>query len=260
MIDLRLGKQDPTADDRDLRLGAYLDDATALPAVPAMFGPKGGLNLVGHWGMLGNDEWGDCAIAGPAHETMLLTKEGTGTAAPFTTTSVLADYARITGFNPNDGPPGQNPTDQGSNVRDVARYRRTTGLLDATGTLHKIAAFLAIDPRHLPHILAAAYLFDGVGLGIQVPDSAQRQFAAGQAWTPVPGASIEGGHYVPLIAADPSWLYVVTWGRVQRMSRSFWLTYGDESFTYLSTEFFHGGVSPDGFNLAQLRSDLALTA
>ena len=34
--------------------------------------------------MLGNDEWGDCAWAGPAHETMLLSAEG-GAAATFTT-------------------------------------------------------------------------------------------------------------------------------------------------------------------------------
>jgi hypothetical protein len=41
-------------------------------------GPSKRLNArfaVAHWGMLGNDHYGDCVWAGAAHETMLWNKE-----------------------------------------------------------------------------------------------------------------------------------------------------------------------------------------
>src|SRR6202035_3127836 len=100
---------------RDLLFRTYVQEA-ALPTPPAQFGHE---TLFGPkaWGMLGNDEWGDCAWAGPAHETMILTTEG-GHAASFTTAGVLSDYSAGTGFDPNAGSPGSNPTDKGSNVRD----------------------------------------------------------------------------------------------------------------------------------------------
>ena len=126
MPGLRLGKKPATDDAKDLLFSSYVD-ATQLPPTPAEFGheklfpPKG-------WGMLGNDEWGDCAWAGPAHETMLLSTEG-GHAAAFTTAGVLSDYSAGTGFDPNAGPPGKNPTDNGSEVRKVLSYRRKTGII-----------------------------------------------------------------------------------------------------------------------------------
>ena len=246
----KYGKLAATEDSRDLKLGAYIDDAAVLPKIPASWGttdpfPAG-------WGLLGNDTWGDCAIAGPAHETMLWTKEGTGHAATFTDACVLSDYSAITGFDPNDP-----STDQGSNVRTVAGYRKRVGMIDASGKRHKIAGYVSIDHRNLAHVLAAGFLFDAVGIGFQVPASAQEQFGNRQPWTVVPGSPIEGGHYVPLVGADLGWLYIVTWGRVQKMSRQFFAKYADETWGYLSTEFLHGGKSPDGFNLTQLRADLA---
>jgi len=241
---VKLGKQAATYLDSDLRLSSYL---TKLPPIPPKFGKT---DAFADWGMLGNDSVGDCAFAGPAHETMLWTLEG-GKPASFTTAGVLSDYSAVTGYDPNDP-----STDQGSNVHDVARYRKATGLIDGHGHRHKIAAYLSIDHRNMAHIVAAAYLFDAVGLGILVPASAQEQFAAGEPWTVVPGSPIEGGHYVPLIGVDPHWLYVVTWGKVQRMSRNFYVNFGDEAWAYLSTEFLKAGKSPDGFDLAQLQADL----
>lgn len=251
---LRLGKLPATHDPRDLVLGTYLADTVVLPQIPASVGhyqllPKSG------WGMLGNDEYGDCAWAGPAHETMLWTKLG-GHAATFTTADVLADYAAGTGFDPNAGPPGANPTDQGSNVRDVANYRRKTGIVDAHGHRHKIGAYVAVHPDNFAHCRAAVYLFGALGIGFQVPQSAMTQFENHQPWDVVPGSPVEGGHYVPVLGIDPVYLYVVTWGRIQVMTRRFFATYCDEAYAYLSVEQLTNGKSPEGFNLAQLTADL----
>src|SRR5713101_6032629 len=138
MPGLKLGKLPATRDTRDLLFARYVD-TTKIPTPPAQFGHEQLFPIKG-WGMLGNDDWGDCAWAGPAHETMLLTKEG-GKSATFTTAGVLSDYSAGTGFDPHRGPPGNNPTDQGSDVRQVFGYRRNTGIVDVQGRRHKIGAY-----------------------------------------------------------------------------------------------------------------------
>jgi hypothetical protein len=252
MPTLKLGKKPATDDSRDLLFSTYLD-ATKLPAVPtqfgheALFGPKA-------WGMLGNDEWGDCAWAGPAHETMLLTKEG-GKPASFTTAGVLSDYSAGTGFDPHSGAPGHNPTDKGSDVRAVLKYRRKTGIIDAAEKRHKIGAFVKLEPKNLTHVYQALYLFQAVGIGIEFPGTAMEQFNEGKPWSVVPGAQIEGGHYVCCVGKRAN-IDIVTWGALQQMTVEFFEQYCDEAWVYISTEDLSKGEDPDGFNLTQLRADL----
>ena len=46
-------------------------------------------------------------------------------------------------------------------------------------------------------------------------------------------------------------------GARQGMTEAFFTTYCDEAWAYISTEDLTNGVDPEGFNLTQLRSDLA---
>ncbi len=254
MPGLKLGKKPATHDARDLLFTKYVD-AAQIPPAPAEFGHEKLFPAKG-WGMLGNDEWGDCAWAGPAHETMLLSTEG-GHPAAFTTAGVLSDYAAGTGFDPKAGPPGNNPTDKGSNVRDVLSYRRKTGIIDSTGKRHTIGAFVKLEPKNLAQIYQAMYLFQAVGIGIEFPGSAMEQFHEGKPWSVVPGAQIEGGHYVCCVAKRPAGIDIVTWGALQPMTVEFFETYCDEAWAYLSTEDLQQEKDPEGFNLTQLNEDLA---
>jgi hypothetical protein len=253
MPELKLGKLPAAPDARDLMFAKYVD-TTKIPAPPAQFGheqlvpPKG-------WGMLGNDQWGDCAWAGPAHETMLLTTEG-GKPAAFTADGVLSDYSAGTGFDPKSGPPGSNPTDQGSQVRAVLGYRRTTGIVDAQGNRHKIGAYVSLNPGDLTQVYQAMYLFQVVGIGIKFPSSAMDQFNRGVPWDVVAGSPIEGGHYVCCVAKRNN-IDIVTWGALQEMTVAFFTTYCDEAWTYISTENLQANKSPEGFDLQQLQADLA---
>jgi hypothetical protein len=253
MPGLKLGKQPATKDPRDLVFAKYVD-TSKLPTPPAEFGheslfpPKG-------WGMLGNDEWGDCAWAGPAHETMLLTKEA-GQAATFTTQGVLSDYSAGTGFDPDKGPPGQNPTDRGSNVRDVLGYRRKTGVVDSTGKRHKIGAFVKLNPGNIEHVFQALYIFQAVGIGLAFPDFAMEQFRRGEPWDIVAGAPTPTeGHYVCCVGKKAN-IDLVTWGTLQQMTVPFFEKYCDEAWTYLSTEDLKGERNLEGFDLEQLTADL----
>lgn len=224
-------------------------DKSVLPKLPRTFGHED-LIAPTAWGMLGNDEVGCCVFSGAAHEHMLLTREGDVPDATFTTANVLSDYSAVTGYNPNDP-----NTDQGTDMGVAAAYRRKTGIIDAKGRRHKIGAYLALEPGDQHELFLAVYLFGAAGIGIEVPSSAMDQFNKHKTWDVVTGSSIEGGHYIPLIAKRTN-LNVVTWGRLQPMTTRFLTKYNDESIAIVSEEILTKGKSPEGFDRGGLMAAL----
>lgn len=242
---MKLGKTPARAGAVKLRLSSYLDKS-ALPKLPARFGHE---TLVTDWGMLGNDQFGDCVWAGAAHETRLWGAEA-GTPIAFTDKAVLSDYSAVTGFNPADP-----NTDHGTDMQVAASYRRKTGIVDAAGRRHKVEAYLALKPGDVTEHYYAMYLFGAVGIGIEFPSSAMNQCNAGKSWSVVSKAKIEGGHYIPLVAKRAH-LECVTWGKPQAMTVGFFQKYNDESVAYVSAEALANNKSPEGFDLATLLADL----
>lgn len=244
---LHLGKTPARSGAMKFKLSDYLN-RKALPKPPATFGHEG--LIPASWGMLGNDSYGDCVWAGAAHETMMWNAEA-GVKVAFTDKAVLSDYSAVTGFNPK-----KPNTDQGTDMVVAASYRRKTGIVDAAGKRHQVAAYLSIKPGDLNEHLAAAYLFGAIGIGIEFPASAMDQFNAGKPWDVVSRSKIEGGHYIPLVARRAN-LECVTWGKVQQMTSAFFQKYNDESVAYVSLEALKNNKSPEGFNAAQLQADLS---
>lgn len=239
----KLGKTPARPGAVKFRLTNY---ATTLPKPPTA---EKAVDL--SWQMLGNDSVGDCVFAGAGHETMSWNKE-TGKTITFTDKSVLSDYSAVTGYNPNDP-----NSDQGTDMQVAASYRRKTGVLDGSGKRHQVAAYLAITPGDKTLLKQAIYLFGAVGIGIQFPASAMTQFNAGKPWTVVSKSPIEGGHYIPAIGYDSKYVYIVTWGKTQKMSWGFYKKYCDEAICYLSNEMLTNGISLEGFNSSQLMADLS---
>lgn len=216
--------------------------AGKLWSIPTSFGKYA---LVGSdWGMLGNDEQGDCFWAGSAHETMLWTAEGAGLAA-FSTEGVEADYHAVTGEG-----------DNGTDVLEGYKFRKKTGIQDANGMRHLLGAALTIEPGNVQEIEEAAWLCGAVGLGLQLPESAQDQFGEGKPWT-VTSAPIEGGHYVPVVGKLGAYILIVTWGRIQKVTTSFIRKYNDEAYALVSQEDVVNGTLPNGLNSEQFNADLA---
>jgi len=210
--------------------------------------------------MLGNDQWGDCVFAGTAHQTMVWNRLGSKITVPFNDNVVLGDYSAVTGFDPNAGPSGNNSTDQGTDVHDGLNYIRNTGVQDSTGTRHKIAAYVALDPKNWDQLMLATYIFSAVGIGFEFPNSAMTQFNRNEIWDVVPGAVIEGGHYVPVVGtmARTKVATVVTWGRRQQLTRAFYELYNDEAYGILSPEQLRSsGTDLHNFDLVTLQADLA---
>jgi hypothetical protein len=107
----------------------------------------------------------------------------------FTCLNILEQYSAYSGYNLQTG-----ANDNGSNVRDVLNWRQTKGLVDTAGVAHTIGTYVALEPGNSDQLWEALWLFEAVGIGINFPNSAMDQFNAGQIWSVVPGATIDGGH------------------------------------------------------------------
>jgi hypothetical protein len=204
--------------------------------------------------MLGNADWGDCTCAGDGHIAEILTFYGQGTETVITDTETLAAYSAISGFNPHDGPPGQNPTDQGATVQAALGYLRTSGMGGV-----KIDAFAEIAAGDMNAIQNACAELGPLSAGVDLPAIAQQQFADGQPWDVVPGdGGIEGGHCIVLCGFDQDYLYFVTWGQVQKATYAWWAKYGSEIWTVVSRDWISAaGKDPDGVDLASLGAEFA---
>ena len=244
MAGLCLGKLPARPNAVAFKLEAYAD-LSALPPIPNDFGHEEGMPVP--WGMLGNNQYGDCVVAGGAHETMLWAHMA-GRSLSFNTANVLADFQAITGQPPS--------ATVGADMQQAAAYRQRVGLLGADGKRHKIAAYLALRPGDVRELYAAMYLFGAVGIGFRFPSNGFDQFNAHQSWHITSGQSFTGeGHYVPAVALRSN-IVTVSWGRFMAMRPSAYASWCDEAIAYVSQEALIDGRSPEGFDYQALLSDL----
>lgn len=190
-------------------------------------------------GMLGNDQYGDCVEAANGHIVEEQTFKGQGTEVGVTTAQALAEYSKITGFNPNDP-----NTDQGTMIQDGLNDLKKNGLAS-----HKIAAFAQVDTANMTEVKNAVAEFGAVSIGFEFPAFAMDQFNQGKPWdVQSTNAGIEGGHCVLVVGYDANYLYVYTWGAVQKMTYAFWNKYVDEAWVVISEDWVNKatGLDPEG--------------
>jgi len=238
---MKLGKQPPKIDLRTLRLARYL--TSNLPTPPPSCDWTNGQS---DWGMMLNDNLGDCTIAAVAHAiqvwTLVINQQIT-----VSDDVVQQYYETWDGYNPADP-----STDQGGVEVDVLNNWRASSFAG-----HKLLAYADPDPRNILHVKQSIALFGGVYIGISLPVSAQNQ----EVWDAVDGPDGEpgswGGHAVFVAAYDADTLTCITWGAPKKMTWAFWHKYCDESHALLSPDFMtQNGQFPSGFDLAQLQADL----
>ena len=228
---------------------ASLFHSDLLPPTPASFGQQA---LVDDWGMLGNDQAGDCMFAGMAHAVMYLRAQ-IGESVTFSDAGVLADYGAVTGYVP-----GNPSSDIGTSVDEGMAYWQRTGIADSTGVRHRIDGFATVAPGDVTTLLRAAFLLGGAGIGFALPDSAEKQFDDAEPWDVIPGDTAGDGHYVPLIALNSKGnLLIVTWRRIQAVTPAFVRKYMIFGAAPLSLEWIRNSVSPRGVNEEALAAYLA---
>lgn len=255
MAQYKLGRLPKKFDGRDFKFEDFHKEGSVH--IPTIFGHGGTFK---DWGMLGNDKYGDCVWAGAAHETMNYTNLAAGgvvgqEVVKFTDEGVLSDYGACTGFNPATG-----ENDNGTEVRASYKYRQKTGIIDADGKRHKIGAYVSINPKNMQHLAEALWIFEGVGIGIEFPNTAMEQTNNSQPWEYETGAQIEGGHYINLIgkARPANQFTVITWGHRQIVSWRFLENYCEEAWAYITQEELNKRTQQNwgGFNWKALEEAL----
>lgn len=245
---LKLGKTPATRTKKLIPFRQFLD-ASALPPLPSGdFGHDSLVRSTG-WGMLGNDKYGDCVWAGADHEHMLWIAES-GTVADstklFSETTALADYSAVTGFNKNDP-----NSDQGTDMEQAASYRRKTGVVDVNQKRHPIGAYVDVDPGNITELWYAAWLFDGVGIGVEFPSQWMDAFNKGPAglWDKVTNPKKEGGHYIVGAARNGGLVDIVTWADDHpRLTVAGYQQFNDQTLAYASPDKLHSGVDTNGYD------------
>ena len=239
-----LGKLPVRTDVRTLSLGRYVDPAL-LPPPPAAFDEATGIDT---WPMYANDRIGDCTTAAAAHMIEAWTAAGRGQAVELPELAVLDAFEHVKRTDPVTG-------EEGAVELEVLRYWRKTGIGG-----RRIGAYARVAVHDHRLVQTAAWLFGGLYIGLQMPLIAQVQrvwdWTGSLSGPALPGSW--GGHAVDVVRYDRHGLTVVTWGRLQELTWSFWGRYCDEAYCILSDDFLKQGKSPNGFDLAALEADLAL--
>lgn len=240
----RLGKKSAVFDSRTLRFGAYLTAKLPPPPTAIDWGKN-----VSSWPMYLNDKFGDCTCAAAAHMIQNWTAAAGKKKTP-TDAQVLKFYEHFTSPGPENG----------CDMLSVLKYWRSSGLGG-----DRIAAFAQIEPRNVTEVKDAVTLFGGCYIGVELPKFALNAPDLSKVpWVVPPQGPVgdaapdpQGGHCIPAVAYDARNLYVVTWGMVKSMSWQFYADYADEAFAVLSDDFLSVNKAPSGFDLAQLKEDLA---
>src|ERR1700690_1088105 len=254
---VRLGKKAAKIDPRTLQLGNYFTDFIGEPPASADY-TKG----ISSWGMMLNDNLGDCTIAAVGHAVQVLTAnnlsgEGEQTIPDST---VLKLYENWCGYVPGDP-----STDQGGVEIDVLNNWRTRGILN---TQHALFGYADTRTEQFKEIKQAIYLFGGVYIGLQLPISAQGKNVWDISTGPdaVPGSW--GGHavFIPKYVTNPdgtTTFTAISWGGEYEITEAFWRyvdptngPYIDEVHALLGQDWINNWVAPQGFNLHQLEKDL----
>lgn len=226
---------------RDLALAplrTYFEDG-ALPVAPA----KCERALKVKYPMADNDRLGDCVVAGHIHLSQAVAEENGGTYTYPGDAATQTEYFVLTG--------GQ---DTGLSESTFLTTAQSTPILGS-----QVDVFGVLNHADRNEVKSGIYTFGGVFLGVNLPQSAENQFAnQNPIWTVVPGSPIIGGHCIVAIGYDAEYVYVVTWGQVIRCTWAWFLEYVEEAYGILYTEQVSAGRGPlKGLDIARLRADIA---
>jgi hypothetical protein len=170
------------------------------------------------WGMLGNDEYGDCTFAGRQHNRMAKAAAAKLTETWETSAELVAEYLAY-----------DHGQDDGAVIADLLLAWYRSG---------KILAFAPVDHTSPAQVDSAMQAFHGCYAGVSLTDDADELFSEGLPWgsasvTPDP----QDGHCIVKVKADgrqyDTW---VTWGAEQRSTLAWTRNCLDEAWALITTE------------------------
>lgn len=252
----RLGRRSPKRYRATLQLSRYLFPALPAPPVSRVWSGA----VTGPWGLMLNDQEGDCTIAGRGHQHLLRTALAGNPQCP-TDAQIQADYVAVTGLEGAAFDPATQANDNGCALEDVLNYQKKRG---------DIGAFASVNPLDLDHVRFTIDAFESAYCGVALPNTCQNQTEWDVVDPKLQGDSAPGswgGHCIPLVDYDADTFTCVTWGGLTKLTVAWWLAYANpsaaegECYAVISNELLNGKKAvPSGFDLATLQADLALLA
>jgi hypothetical protein len=250
----KLGRLRRSRDPRVPHLSALLAGQVLPPPPPSVDWTQG---MPPNLGMMLNDTLGDCTCAAVYHALQVWTYNANNKVMDTEPDSDVEKlYELACGYNPSQG--GEGP---GGNEQHVLTYLVKRGApTGPTGqTVHKIAAFIEVDPRNTDDVQRTIADFGLAYIGFNVPQNIMPSGSPPPAvWTVAPGSpQIIGGHAVVLAGYDASGLKVISWGEYYTMTWEFFAKYVDEVYAIADASWIESqGVSPCGMTLAQLEQQM----
>lgn len=245
---MKLGKLPPKFDSRTLKLANYLV-SSALPPLLPIVNWSDAVSVA--WGMMDNDQLGDCTCAGLGHIVMTVTSNADGIVVP-TDAEILQMYEVVGGYQPGDP-----NTDQGATELDALNFMRQTGLAGV-----KVDAFADVDQSKLDEVKMTVQLFGAAYIGVNILQADMDNFRAGRPWdVGANDGAVLGGHAIPIVDFDESGGNCVTWGTLQPFTWRWFTARCDEVHAPLFFKWISDlGISPSGLDLARLESDVQAVA
>ena len=207
--------------------------AAAIPAPVYPIDVSGGITA---WGMLGNDQYGDCGEAGQLHYQMA-SSAATGTfpaGAAFTDQIAIAEYLAFT-----------NGQDTGVVLADFLLWLYRKG---------EILGFAPVDLSNRAQADSLMAIFHGLYVGVSLTPDAQQLFGAGRPWTVVNGERPDPqlGHCILKVRTDGAAMEsYVTWGIEQAATRDWSAACVDEAWVVVTTQ-----DQADQLNMPALFADI----
>ena len=215
---IRLGKKAARRDERTLAMRTLFASHQRVPVTYIFDDQHPGIPLP----MFANDVYGDCVIAGRAHQTLRFELQEQKRLIAITDQEVIQEYLRESG--------GQ---DSGLVMLDSLNAWRRRGW-KVGGEVYKIQAYAAINPKRKIEVQQVAFADLGVYCGFSLPISAQGELEAGKPWAKTTGRDTTpggwGGHCVYCCGYNKAGPVGITWGRRQQMTWAWFAKYCDEAY------------------------------
>ncbi|XWW47035.1 hypothetical protein JYG30_06195 [Fibrella sp. USSR17] len=232
----KLGKRPARRDNRNLMFGSLLKAPFNLniPDEYDFDATHSGIPTP----MFANDRWGDCVIAGRAHQTLRFEMLEQKTLIAISDQDVVDEYLLESGG-----------ADNGLVMLTSLKRWRNIGW-SVAGQQLNISAFAQIDPQNSDEVKRVIFMDVGCGIGLLLPNSARKQLDVGKPWSVTTDADSApnswGGHYVYISGYTAIGPVCVTWGRKHQMTWDFMATYCDEAyaiFDALNTKKIRAGLN-----------------
>lgn len=205
-------------------------------------------------GALFNDAVGNCAFAGHYHRLQVIVQLLTG---QFIEGDALKDlalrfYEEAGGYNPMAplGPDGQNPTDCGGDMEQIALFLMDTGLMLPDGTRDKFTACFSVDPHNEADMAWCAAECAGIGLGVVMTDAVMPPDGSDPPKVWPGGGNPLGGHFMYSFARSADGLWTAdSWGSLYKLSPDFMRKNVDQAVAYVSADSLKDGRTVMGLSL-----------